>query len=453
MESIREDISQSSSQLLTISAQSRTATRAASVLQHPLFPLFGPLSKLLSLAMSKVVRQMSPVQVQECLLIQDHSSMGPLIRMRRLAETWQRLWLGCRLAGAKEENIEESSRSTTQDLWKVYKTLLFSFTMIFDALMEAIVEVCPAPTVTLPVPAEERQSSGWLADTYSNIPEAYLDTVATILMTYANLSWITATFGSGAFDAYRRVFFEGLEVLSRDGRASVSLVSELLPDDLHSEPQANAARRAMDTYLLDVAEQVMSQLPDKMVKDVILPICRPYLDDRKYQDAFESAHSVVLSLFVTEKSYILELTPYYIGLLLASFPSNLSAEQLTFAFTTVMHAISDRSDTVAWHSLELLWSEIQRERYQAKESSDPSAAQQRGNSLRDVYIAQIPHVNLVLLRTTLANVKALIVNEQAGSPQRLHFCEQAFAALAGLDASTREEGVRWWLDERQGFGV
>lgn len=260
--------------MLTLGASSPTAAKVQALSTHPLFGLLGPLSRLLSCTLSSAVRNMSPQHVQETLL--GPAGDAPLARMRNISATWQSQWFGCRLAGARSDEIAESSRENTQKLWIVFKTLLFSYTMVFDALMEAIVEVCPTPTVTHPIPEADKKEALWQAETTSNIPPAYLEAVLSILITYSHLSWITATFGSSAFDAYRRVFFEALEVLSRDGRASLELAVQLAPlGDIPASPRVNAARRALDTYFLDVVEQVVAQLPDNLITDTILPLCRP----------------------------------------------------------------------------------------------------------------------------------------------------------------------------------
>ncbi|MCO5584960.1 hypothetical protein L7F22_038892 [Adiantum nelumboides] len=490
-QSLREDIYQDAQGLLGLSASSGTALRAQLLNDHPLFKVFGPLSRLLSLAFSNITRSLNPAQVQEVLLgLSPETFSAPLSRMYAIAFAWETRWLGSRLAGAEEREILRSSRPQTKLLWGVFKTLLFSYTMIFDALMEAIVDVCPTPTETRPISvnASENTEVGnkWLATTESNIPPVYLQIVRTILLTYSKLSWVISTFGTGGFDAYRRVFYEALEVLSRDGRASVALTIRLIPSPLDIL-QTNAARRAKATFFLDVVEQLMIQLPDDMIEDVILPACRPYLDDRTYQEAFESAHSVVLSIYSSGKECLLELTPYYSQLLLTCFPTNLSAEQLTLAFSTVVDAVSDRSDTLAWHTLELLWSSIEHERFmyahhqkkltvdqpkpqqddttnatvnssiesvvKPKDPEEEDQSSKREKELTDVYVAQIANVNLVLLRSVLDRVKRLIMYRTRASEERLHLCQRTFASLAGLDASTREEGVRWWLAERERFGV
>lgn len=489
-QSLREDVNQDGQGLLLLSASSGTALRAQLLNEHPLFKVFGPLSRLLSLAFSNIIRSSNPAQVQEVLFgLSPETFRAPLSRMHAISSVWESRWLGSRLAGAEEKEISPSSRPQTKLLWGIFKTLLFSYTMIFDALMEAIVDVCPTPTETRPISIEAGRDAEvnkkWLATTESNIPPVYLQIVQTMLLTYSSLSWIISTFGTGGFDAYRRVFYEALEVLSRDGRASVALTIQLIPSPLDTI-QTNAARRAKATFFLDVVEQLMIQLPDDMVEDVILPACRPYLDDRTYQEAFESAHSVVLSIFSSGKECLLELTPYYSQLLLTCFPTNLSVEQLTLAFSTVVDAVSDRSDTLAWHTLELLWNAIEHERFmyahqqkkktikpstqkedaisatinssietvvKPKQSEEEEQSSKREKELTDVYVAQIANVNLVLLRSVLDRVKRLIMHRTRASEERLHLCQRTFASLAGLDASTREEGVRWWLAERERFGV
>jgi alkylhydroperoxidase family enzyme len=442
LDSIREDVSQDDRGLLILKSDSPTAKRASSFASHPLFPLMGPLSRMVSLALSSATRTMSHLQLQDLLM-----GEGSFIhRMEILSLQWQSKWLSCRLAGASEEEIDQASRTQTTRLWNIFKTLLFSYTMIFDALMEAIVDVCPSPTITLPADKEASSSGRWPPSTTCNIPRTYLHLTTSILKVYSHLSWITATFGSSAFDAYRRVFHEALEVLARDAQDCVNLVDHLAPQG--PTLQINAGRRAAVTYYLDVVEQSMGILPDEMVVQDILPLVKDYLEHAEFRDSFESAHSVILSIFASQKAIVAELTAYYIDLLLASYPRHLKEEQLTHAYSTVINATSDKSDTVTWYSLEMLWKAIDEERLS---SSIESASRRR--QLSYVYIAQLPNVNLVLLRSMLFKVKQLVLQEEEGSEERIAVCERVFSSLAGLDSSTREEGLKWWLDERKIFGV
>lgn len=448
LDNIREDVSQDGQGLLVLKADSLTSTRAATFTSEPLFSLMGPLSRMVSLALSNATRTMSPLQLQELLLLGQGSFIN---RMQILSRQWQSKWLSCRLAGATSDDIEPSSRNQTTQLWSIFKTLLFSYTMIFDALIEAIVDVCPSPTITISPTVNSNSlssSSKWPASTTSNIPPTYLELTTSILVVYSHLSWITSTFGSSAFDAYRRVFHESLEVLARDNQACINLVEKIAPE-YGMDLQRNSGRRAAVTYYLDVVEQGMGALPDEMILQDILPLIKNYLEQSHYQDTFESAHSVILSIFAMQKGMVCELTPYYINLLLESFPNHLNEEQMTHAFSTVINATSNKSDTVTWYSLERLWEAIEQERVLSSPQSDTT----RKRQLIYVYIAQLPNINLVLLRSMLFKVKQFILQESAETEERTKMCEKVFDNLARLDASTREDGLRWWLEERRAFGV
>ena len=84
-------------------------------------------------------------------------------------------------------------------------------------------------------------------------------------------------------------------------------------------------------------------------------------------------------------------------------------------------------------------------------------------------IGCVPSVNLVLLRSALAKVEAYIMqckqqerslsqanatlDQNESTSSRLALCQKTFDAIQALNAATREEGLRWWLDHRTKFGV
>lgn len=81
--------------------------------------------------------------------------------------------------------------------------------------------------------------------------------------------------------------------------------------------QDRAVERSQTTFYLNVAEQLMKLLSNDYVEAVVLPCCRPYLDNPKYRDTFESAHSVLLAIFSSEKEPIANaIAPWYTQLLL-----------------------------------------------------------------------------------------------------------------------------------------
>ncbi|TKY89262.1 hypothetical protein EX895_001793 [Sporisorium graminicola] len=492
------------------------------VMESTLFPLLGPLSKLMSRALAKAVTSLTPEELSALLLGTTDAALVQqsgeieffpmLVRMSRLSSHLEASWLSSPLAGANEDQIVEASRQLTKQLWTSFKTLLFSYTMVFDSMMDALVDMCPSPTLTVPPPtmgAEGDADRKWPRASTSNLPVPYLVIVQHVLATYSHLYWITSTFGSDGFDVYRKVFYSALDVIGRDGEACIQLLELIAPITGAGDAdglEMNTAKRSATTYFLNVAEQLIRVLPDQVVEELVLPVCRPYLENTRFSDTFESAHSVVLAMYASHKRCILNLAPFYVDLVLASFPTRLNSVQLEYALSTVVGAISDRSDSVAWWVITRIAEEIDRERLSAKDgskeagiqaggfaegssgvtkadldsataSSDsvhPSAAttsaerdggdtHDRLTHLQMCLIACIPSVNLVLLRSALSKVESFILlhkqRELSGldaagaQSSRLALCQKTFDAIQALNAATREEGLRWWLDQRARFGV
>lgn len=86
-------------------------------------------------------------------------------------------------------------------------------------------------------------------------------------------------------------------------------------------------------FYLNVAEQLMKPLKSEYVEGAVLRTCHPcvvlsflstkltlsprrYLEDPTHRDTFESAHSVLLAIFASEKGCANELAPWYTKLLL-----------------------------------------------------------------------------------------------------------------------------------------
>jgi hypothetical protein len=202
-----------------------------------------------------------------------------------------------------------------------------------------------------------------------------------------------------------------------------------------------------------------------------------YLDDPRFKTTFESAHSFVLAVFASQKRVCKQLAPYYIELLLRSFPGLLTEGQFHHAYTTIVDTLSDRDDASAWWALTKLSDDIDNRRLKLKgitsDANAPSStavvlASEKEQSpspqmneaavleaQEKTYIAQLSHINLSLLRSTLSKVRAFIneADRAKDTAKKMALCECTFDALALLDASTREEGLRWWTEHRAEFGV
>lgn len=105
LKSIREDLVQDSNGLIEFRAgmNSTTVERTKRITTHALFPLLGPLSRMLSLSLSSVVRSLPPTGLQEILFAEKGPAMA--IRMKAIAAQWQSQWLSCRLSGIEEDQI------------------------------------------------------------------------------------------------------------------------------------------------------------------------------------------------------------------------------------------------------------------------------------------------------------------------------------------------------------
>ncbi|CAD6889476.1 unnamed protein product [Tilletia laevis] len=540
LHSLGQDVKKGNDGKLLLDPSSITARRLQTLQTNDAFRTIAPLSRILSGTLARLARKLSPEDMSARLFgvvtetkdvastdaTNVMSSLGPpaggdgvallsapLTLLRRLhayARTLESGWWSGELATCAESDLAETTKPVTKELWTVFKTILFSYTMIFDSLVDAVLDMCPSPTITIPAPTPSSFSSTtatssesrWGPASTSNIPTPYLQCMHAVLSTYAHMYWITSTFGHDGFDVYRSVFYSALDVIGRDGEACVGVLEAMVP---HLSYGPDRLQETSATYFMLVSEQVVALLPSEIIKGLVLKICRPYLGNNTNKDAFESAHSVILSIFAHDKEVAEDLAPFYIELLISIFPSQLSAGQFEHAFTTVMSAIADRDDALAWWGMELLANTIEQERDQERGPVDvggaagavattalPSSSRQL--ELQLVYAAQISTVNLVLLRSVLDKVRryilrypsapmtlvGLVPGLESGKPSsdrdtagassstlpsstisapvtaaaaRQRLCEKAFDALSGLDASTREEGLRWWLDNRASFGV
>ncbi|WFD02669.1 hypothetical protein MOBT1_001351 [Malassezia obtusa] len=415
---------------------------------HPLFSLAGPVSRLLASALQRHCMAQGPLKVEDEL---GDSGTRLLPSLHRIATKLDDAWCASPLAGAETEAIEQTSRTRTKTLWQVFKTLLFAVTMTLDAVVNAVVERCPSPSETYRPARNAESKTGYPPMATSNTPVPYLHVITDVIHIYLPLYFITSQFGLDGFESYRKVFYSALDVLSRDPEGCTQLTAALAASVLGgvspralTAQSATYAQRMHTTYFLLVVEQLVGEVPEAMIDHLILPICRPYLEDTSFQDAFESAHSVILALFSAQSPCTLELTPFYVQLLLRTFPSQLNAAQLNTALSTVVASLSDRSDSLAWWCIEQVEREIATARL-TRESDE------RTQALTRCLASLISHVNLVLLRSLLNKVSAQIFALPEGSPARSELVEATFDALGDMNASTREEAMRWWLEKSPGF--
>ncbi|BGP39922.1 hypothetical protein JCM10450v2_003899 [Rhodotorula kratochvilovae] len=457
----------------------------SALVQQPLFVALGPLSRAIGRALEATAltaRSRNNATAQSSLSAIHFLSTTLLAVASCLSTGWA--------ATPWSDHLDESSLSpptrTQTAPWTLLKSLLFAQTLIYSSLLDVVSASPGSSSPDTPPTALQRT----LASTG----------VRALAKTY----FVALRFGQSGFQAWRAVLAGLVEVVAAplpEGAESASspspaeaLVRSLQPPT--AGPHDRAVERAEATFWMNAAEQVMRALGDEYVERVVLRGCRPYLDDATYRDSFEAAHSVVLAVLATGKHCVPDLAPWYINLLLQSYPSLLSPTQLRLAYaTTVSAATAAGDDALAWWCIEELLARID-----ALPLALPAAAVEEGAPaaaprapLRDlaetpvppteaapeiaaedatvtpreeralslprgalllVLPSLLPSVSLALLPQLLSALEARVRLEPRGSDGREALVETTFEVLGvGMDAVKRAEGVRWWLERGRGLLV
>ncbi|GAA5909865.1 uncharacterized protein JCM6883_003119 [Sporobolomyces salmoneus] len=448
------------------------------VVQSPLFGILGPLSRslgrLLSANANLATSYDSSIAEPAVLAIRDLSHTIFTISTR-LSSGWAATpWSDL----VEDSSLSPSTRSQTQP-WTILKSLLFAQTLIYSSLLEIV----------------SSDSSGIDDEPTSVQRELAREAVVAIGRTY----FVASRFGQGGFKAWRSVLAGLVDVATAPSSSSTNLEDRLTPaeelvrklessyGDEEDGTHSRLVDRAEVTFWMNTVEQVMDELSDSYVENTVLPGCKPYLDNSKYSESFESAHSVFLAIFSSEKGCVPDLTHWYTDLLL-KLPS-LSPTQLRVAYSTVVRSASSFDDALAWKSIQDLVTAIERLPVStlATESSNLQPTQRprlralsdddsdldtipsnqssvpaeepvastietrvltlpRGPLLLSL-ISLLPSVNLVLFRSLLAEITRLVDLEPVDSDGRKALGEWTFEVLgAGMDVVKHQEGVRWWME-------
>lgn len=107
-----------------------------------------------------------------------------------------------------------------------------------------------------------------------------LDLVACALRTFSHLYFVTSTFGTDGFGAYRSVWYGSLDLAVRGPSAKVQQIIQTLEPAFsdgaeRSQPIEGTVKRSSVTYFLNAAEQLVAVLPDGYLAENDLPIARP----------------------------------------------------------------------------------------------------------------------------------------------------------------------------------
>ncbi|THH11647.1 hypothetical protein EW145_g510 [Phellinidium pouzarii] len=195
-------------------------------------------------------------------------------------------------------NTGANSRSVAEMLWTVLKAQLFSMLVLHQAVLEALLFLRPIAYSSTSSPPSLFSSS---------------DLCKSILQALSSLSFVIASFGGimagqhdgRGFPELKKVFYMAVDILSSDTQKSELFVKDLIRSVDPSStafifagaPLGHPFVNAKRAFVLSCVEQFIPILSDSCIETHVLPLCEPHLENSAHREIYESAHSVMLSIF------------------------------------------------------------------------------------------------------------------------------------------------------------
>ncbi|TFK68447.1 hypothetical protein BDN72DRAFT_681562 [Pluteus cervinus] len=418
-----------------------------------------------------------------------------------VASNIEKHWCQSFLSSASiEDDIAPESRSLSRSIWTSLKTILFCVIMIADAGLSADLFLPPKPT----------------GHPLHHAPQEH---ALSTLHTFAHLAFVISQFGgvtttsTHAFKELKKTFYLAIDVL-----AYAPLTCEKFVDELHritvsnNAPPGSVHAVAQKAYVLAAIEQLVPVLTPQRIENFVFPICYPHLTDPSHRETFESAHSVILSIFSAHARgahapqagvssskdepshgtamFIQRLVPSYSRCLIEnSVEGKLSTDQLRLAYAALVRSAStsaiaadqDATYTLAWYCVTQLLGAIDALRTtidtQTRGATENAAAKNQLHRLHLTLISTVSSLPLPLLARVLEEVRIIIVayqgsdsgaaparrprvkdkgrhSDKAKAEQlgklRSELVEALFTEiLEKVGDREKEEAMRWWYDHRE----
>jgi len=269
-----------------ISPTSPLAQVLQSLSSSPLTISIASISRLTAKVLSLMIDSPRSSRSKENL----YTVSDTLDLMREMAKHVERDWISCPLASVTDEEIASDSKDTAKLIWTTLKTLLFSNIMLAEAVLSAAVYTPPTTFDITPVTLA-------------------LQTLHTL----SHLSFVISEFGgvtttTQGFEHLKKTFYLALDILAqsdaefgRVGTQADSYVQQacFALNSQRAETAATSPRQAKQAFVLASIEQLVPVLSDKCIRDWVWGICYPHLSDPSHRETYESAHSVILSIFAS----------------------------------------------------------------------------------------------------------------------------------------------------------
>ncbi|KAI6005352.1 hypothetical protein EDC04DRAFT_2882826 [Pisolithus marmoratus] len=392
----------------------------------------GSLSRLCSRSISLFVDhrpKLALPHVQETLLC--------LESMSRNVESG---WLASDLADAIDESNRydfrflppPETRTLTESIWTILKTLLFSTIMVTEAGLSAVIYVPPEIGHTVPSLA-----------------------LAALRSLY-HLAFVIEKFGGAghsAFPELKRAFYLALDILAGHKADSEHFVRQLC-EEMWSNGYdlSHPTQKAKKAFVLSAIEQLIPVLTASTIETYVLPFCSPHLDDAHHRDIFEAAHSVVLAIFSHCHTQVADSTPphgseravptatmvpFYTRCLIEnSAEDKLNTTQLCLAFAALVKSASASGDpALAWFCIESVST--------ACKESSPAFDGDRVHRLHLALVSSVSSLPLALLSRALLVVDGII--EGTDGTKRDELLEALFQEIINnVGDAEKEFAVCWW---------
>ncbi|KAI9791103.1 MAG: hypothetical protein M1816_004334 [Peltula sp. TS41687] len=310
------DVVQSGRSQFTWPAKSPSYLQLEKMASSPLMSSMGPLSRLIGNCLEAVH---DPALV--------YSSVQQLaLFARSLATQWRQNKLS-EIDVSEETTFldTEAFQATVPLLWKILQNAMFAAVNILKTGMSRTVAV-----------------SSLAADNYA--PFLAMETLHTL----RHLFFISSRLGPNSFSSHVFVFLTAIDILSHYPEHAQSFLTNIRPRQPNTI-LTHPLDRSMDHFFLNTAEHFTLILPPTANEELIMAAAIPYLKPIETTPnmtmILEAAHSVMLAVLSAPQN--MELTartlPFYLDILLESFPQTLSARQFRLAFKTLIRLSSPPS--------------------------------------------------------------------------------------------------------------
>lgn len=409
----------------------------------PLMVGVGPLSKLVAFAVEHAASPSVVLGAHKALL--DFSqSMLDQWRANRFARV-----------DTSEEPIRFTAptlQTTTPILWQTLQKILYATVTVLQAVV-----------------ARSLLDSRLRAD---HVAPGLADGTLRILR---NLSFIGSRDNNSAFQTYSFTYLTSLDIIARYPGACVTFLSSIKPADLGAGAD-DFLLRTLDLFYLNVAEHLPLNMPTEACDELIAQPATAYLTQNGVPSSslsvqlYESAHSAILSVLACphNSALTIRMVPFYIDILFASFPAQISTRQFRIAFRTVMQIVSPpfpisatephlsetllemvrfralNADTAPLPPpLSLTDHEKQEEQQEEQEQEQEALSEQ--SSLVLTLVDALPFLPLPLVEewlTTTAQIMNAITDPVMREPVKARFLEVLMSGE--LDVERASIGVTWW---------